>query len=230
MFRTYHLIAAISLPLVVAGCGDDASPPSEPRAETLPRPATRASATAVNRSRVQVRELAADAFFSSIDPSGCVETGVFVFGAEQAQKVGPGKPATGPLAFVSIFEFDFCTNQLLRDISGFTRDAVFQANRNKLTEARLQATILAFDNLSGTEVLVEVDVAWTGTGDLFSISNRFRLKQPGLLVSQWSKGTFRAAAASGTVEVGGENFATDATSFAQIFRARSGEFVLERTR
>jgi hypothetical protein len=41
-----------------------------------------------------------------------VETGVVVFGAEQAVKKGSGKPATGPLAIVVANQSKLSTNQL----------------------------------------------------------------------------------------------------------------------
>jgi hypothetical protein len=79
------------------------------------------------------------------------------------------------------------------------------------------------------EVQVVVDLAWTGAGEFTSRSDRFRLKAPGVLLSQWFKGTSRPAEVSGTVAVGGENVATG-TLEAEIFRARSGFFQLVRTR
>jgi len=206
MFRTHYLAAAVGLPLLFASCGEDTVPPSGPRVEP-PRPAARVSASAVDRFRIQIRELGANALFSSVDPSGCVETDAFVFGAEQTRKEGPGKPTTGPLASVVVLEFNFCTNELLRSIFGETGDA----------------TITASDFLNGVEVQVVADLTWTGAGELASLSDRFRLKAPGFLVSQWFKGTFRPAAVSGTVAIAGENVATNAHA-AEIFRARSGEF------
>jgi hypothetical protein len=228
MFRTHHLVAAIGLPLLLAGCGEGTAPPSGPGIEPTSGRAARVSATAVDRFRVQIREVGANAFFSSFDPSGCVETFTTVLGAEQTRKEGPGKPTTGPLALVQVFEFNLCTNELLREIFGETGDATFQVGK-KLTEARLQATIPAFDFTNEVEVEVVVDLVWTGLGELTSESNRFRLKGPGVLLSQWFKGTFRPAEVSGTVAVGGENVATDALD-AAIFRARFGFFDLVRTR
>jgi hypothetical protein len=111
-----------------------------------------------------------------------------------------------------------------------TGDATFQADRSKLTKASLQATIPATDNISGAEVQVEVDLTWTGAGELASESQRFRFKQAGLLLSSWFKGFIRPATASGTVLVGGENIATDASIFADIFRVRLGELDVVRSR
>ena len=230
MFRTHLRIAAISFPLLVVGCGDDTAPPSGPRTEHQLRPAARVSATAVEHSHFQLRQLAAEAQFSSFDPSGCVVTSVFVFGAENAVKEGPGKRTTGPVAFVEVAEFNVCTLELLRDVFGQKiGDVVFQADRTKLTEARLQATITAIDGFSGAEVPVEVDVTWTGTGELLAQSVRSRTKSPTVLTSFSFKGTVRGATASATVLVNGENQATSNLDFADIFRARVGDFQIVRT-
>jgi hypothetical protein len=228
MFRTHHLVAAIGLPFLLAGCGEDSAPPSGPRTEPALRPTTRVPAAVVDRFRLQIRQLAANAFGSTTDPSGCVETFVFVFGAEQTQKEGPGKPITGPLAAVIVQEINFCTFEFLRDIFGLTNDATFQGSRN-LTEARLQATIPAFDFVNEVEVQAVLDLAWTGAGNFFSESDRFRVKAPGFLLSQWFRATFRPAEVSGTAFVGGENVMTGLLS-AEILRARDGVFELVRTR
>ena len=88
MLRLHHVVAAIGFPLLLAGCGEDTAPPSSPTTESAPGPAARVAAPAVDRFRVQVRERAVRASFSSSDPSGCLDTYVSVFGAEQALKEG----------------------------------------------------------------------------------------------------------------------------------------------
>jgi hypothetical protein len=224
MFRIYHLVAAIGFSLLLAGCGEDTTPPSGPRTEPASRAAARVSAKAVDHIRFQVRDRAAQASFSSFD--GCVETFVFVFGALETVKEGPGKPSTGPLAVVQLIEFNLCTDEI-RELFGIVNDATFEVNK-KLTEARLQATIPGFGVVNGEEVPAVVDLTWTGAGELASESNRFRLKLPGAMVHEWFKGTFRPAQVSGTVMVGDENVATDPLD-ALIFRARFGSFEVVRT-
>jgi hypothetical protein len=220
MFRIYHLVAAIGLPLFLAGCGEDTVPPSGPRTASVP--ASVATASAKSFSRTQIRELGAEALFSSVDPSGCLGTDIFVIGAKQARKEGPGKPSTGPVAIVQVFEFNFCTNELLREIFGETGDATVEAEP-RMREASIEATISAFDFVNGVEVQVIVDLAWTGEGDVTSQSDRFRLKGPTALVNFSFKGTTRPALVSGTVSIGGEDVATPAV-FADIYRARLGRF------
>jgi hypothetical protein len=219
--------AAIGFPLFLAGCGDEATPPSAPRIEAASRPAARVSALAADRARFDIRDRAANATFASIDPSGCVETVVFVFGAQETVKVGPGKPSTGPVGFLQLSEVDFCTGQV-RELFGFADDATFQVS-TKLDEARLRATIPGFDVVDGVEVPAVVDLTWTGSGELITESNRYRLKLPGAMVTQWFRGTFRPAQVSGTVLVGDENLATDPVD-ALILRARQGSFEMVRTR
>lgn len=222
------LVAVISLALLVVGCNDESSPPSGPHTEPPPQAAARALTT--QQFRFQLREVGAEAGFFSFDPTGCVVTDVFVFGAEQRLKASPSKPTEGPVAFVSVVEFDVCTNNVLREVFGQTQDASLEADRTKLGEARLQATITGTDFVTGTEVQMEVDVTWTGTGGLTFQSFQSRVRQPGFLARFSSKGTFREATASGTVSLAGENLTPDAAFFADIFRATRGELVLERTR
>jgi hypothetical protein len=228
---TRALVTASALLLGALGCSDDATPPGAPSALTpleaaQPVLARTASPT---RSRVQFNGMSADAAFSGIDPSGCVDTYVHVFGAELALKREPGRPVGGPLAEVYLYQSNLCTFETLRQTFGQTDDAVFDAD-GAMNETRLRATIPTVDFISNAEVLVEVDVTWTGTGERVSASQRERLKFPGSMVTEWFKGVLREAAATGTVVVDGENLTPNESDFAQVVRARSGELTMERTR
>ena len=222
---TSLLAAAIGFPLLLAAC-DDAVPSSGPTTETT-APAARVSARAANRLRFQIKDRAANASFSSVDASGCVETFVFVFGSNETVKEGPGKPSTGPLAFVQLSQFDFCNNTL-GEFFGFAEDAAFEVSR-KLDQAHLKATVPGFLDETGVEAPAVVDLTWTGAGDLFSQTDRSRVKFPGSMLTQWFKGTFRAAQVSGTVTVGKQNLATDPVD-ALIIRATQGSLEVVRTR
>ncbi len=74
-----------------------------------------------------------------------------------------------------------------------------------------------------------VDLSWTGAGDLITESDRYRLKLPGVMTTQWFKGTYRPAQVSGTVMVGDRNLADDPLD-ALIIRATQGSFEVVRTR
>jgi hypothetical protein len=228
MLRSLLVPMAVLTSGLVLGCGDDATPPSGPRAEQE-RPAARVAATARNQGgHYQIRGPAADASFSMVDQSGCVETYAHVFGANQTLKAGPGKP-TAILATFEFYEYNFCANEILRHISASTDQAIFQASR-QLTEARLQATMTGFDDITSAEVQVEIDVVWTGTGELVSSSDRFRYNTLGLSYSYSFKGTNRLASAAGTLAVGGEDLPIDAASDANLYSVRYGELAIVRTR
>ena len=223
---TSLLVAAIGFPLLLAACGDAAVPASGPTAETT-APAARVSALRASHLRFQIKDRAANASFSSVDPSGCVETFVFVFGSNETVKAGPGRPATGPLAVVQLSQYDFCNNTL-GEFFGFAEDAAFEVSR-KLDQAHLKATVPGFLDETGVEAPAVVDLTWTGAGELFSETARSRVKFPGSMLTQWFKGTFRPAQVSGTVTVGKQNLATDPVD-ALIIRATQGSFEVVRTR
>jgi hypothetical protein len=213
-------LAAIGFPLLLAACGDDALPPSEPQAASAAA-ASRTSARVASQLRYQIKDRAANASFSSVDPSGCVETFVFVFGSTETVKEGPGKPNTGPLAVVQLSQYDFCNNTL-GEYFGIAEDAAFEVSR-KLDQAHLKASVPGFVDETGVETPAVVDLTWTGAGDLITQTDRSRVKFPGSMLTQWFKGTFRPAQVSGTVTVGKTNLATDPVD-ALIIRATQGSF------
>ena len=223
---TSLLATAIGFPLLLAACDDAAAPPNGGRAETTAS-ASRVSALGASHLRFQIKDRAANASFSQVDASGCVETFVFVFGSNETVKDGPGKPAAGPLAVVQLSQFDFCNNTL-GEFFGIAEDAAFEVSRT-LDQAHLKATVPGFVDETGAEAPAVVDLTWAGAGDLFSETDRSRIKFPGSMLTQWFKGTFRPAQVSGTVTLGKQNLATDVVD-ALIIRATQGSFEIVRTR
>ena len=100
----------------------------------------------------------------------------------------------------------------------------------RLTDASLQVTIPGFDFASGTEVLVDVNLDWTGTGTLVSTSEKTREVLPGggVVITQFT-GTRRSATASGTVSLGAVNFTPELSVDATIFDAKVSELTVEHT-
>ena len=223
---TSLLVSAIGFPLLFAACGDAAVPASGPTAETTAS-AARVSALKASHLRFQIKDRAANASFSSVDPSGCVETFVFVFGSNETVKAGPGRPATGPLAVVQLSQYDFCNNTL-GEFFGFAEDVAFEVSR-KLDQAHLKATVPGFLDETGVEAPAVVDLTWTGAGDTFTQNERSRVKFPGSMLTQTFKGTFRPAQVSGSVTIGKHDFATDVVD-ALIIRATQGSVEMVRTR
>jgi hypothetical protein len=218
------LAAALGLPLLLASCGDT-PPPSGPGAGAAGRPAARLSRLAAGHVKYQIHDRAANASFSSVDPSGCVETFVFVFGSNETVKDG-GKPTAGPLAVVQLSQYDFCQNTI-GEYFGIAEDAVFEVSR-QLDRAHLKATVPGFLDETGVEAPAVVDLTWSGAGDVVGETDRTRLKFPGSMLTQWLRGTFRPALVSGTVVVGKTNLAANPVD-ALILRATQGSFEIVRT-
>jgi hypothetical protein len=215
------------------GC-DQSPQPTGPAASRADDPGSVSAARAkarqlsVSRERFQLRQLGAGADFSSVE--GCILTDVFLTGAQEVVKTGPGKPAAGPFAFVGVFVVDLCTDELLRDIGGDTDQATFSADKVKLSQARLQATVPAFDFVNEEEVQVTVDVAWTGFGSPFVQVSNNHIRQGGFRLHERFRGTFRDAEATGTVSVDGQTVASGTSAFADVFKLKVGDMVLERIR
>ena len=121
-------------------------------------------------------------------------------------------------------------DRLLRDISGETGQVTFSADRVKLGEARLQATVPAFDAVNDEAVQVTVDLAWTGFGAPFIQVSNNHIRQGGFSIHERFKGTFREADATGTVSADGETVASGASEFGEVFKLKVGDLELERTR
>ena len=169
----------------------------------------------------------ADAFFSTIDSSGCIFTDVFVFASEEIFQNPPGPRSASSGTFLFISQYDTCTNTLLLSADGFTSlgDPDFQATR-KLNSATLIATVNVHDGVSDSFFDVFVDLAWTGTGPLNRQNGRFHFHSPGCTQNSHFNSTFRPAEASGSVSDGATNFTPDTSLGAGIFSAKNGDVVV----
>jgi hypothetical protein len=188
--------------------------------------ATPASAAGAETLHFSFKGQTADAFFSSVDPSGCVFTEVGVFAVDGRVKE-TGHPAVSSEAFIFISQFDACTDTLLlaADGSATLAPGEFQIDQ-QLTTASLNTTIEVFDFVSGTSFPVDVSVSWTGVGATFRIKDHFQIKTPGFKVNSRFDGTFREATASGTVSDGTTNFTPEPAVFAELGSVKQGEVVI----
>jgi len=156
----------------------------------------------------------ANAWFSTLDPSGCVETDTFVTANRPTYQQLPGRGTTTGIAAVSVFEYDRCLDTVLLDAVGAS-DAVpaaaFQVS-NQLDRAALATTITLTNIDTGATFDATVDVAWIGTSDIVRNHDNTNDFYGGgcHVLTRW-KGSGRTAEASGRVSAGVTNF-TPATS------------------
>jgi len=225
MFRGLRFSAAVCLPLLVVGCSEESAAPSALPADrpSLLAAAEPLSTTQATPTRVQVRELTAEAFF--VIDEECLETEMSLFIAERTFTVSQ-KPTPQLFAHVALFQFDACTGTVLRNLSGMTDVASFHAD-TKLAGASVEMALTASD-LSGA-VPVNVDVTWSATGPLVHASENYRTRYPGLLFRSSLRGTSRSGSATGTVTIAGESLAFGPSVDASVRRVRAGQVEVVRT-
>jgi hypothetical protein len=160
-----------------------------------------------------------NAFFSSTDPSGCIETDTFVSANRDTDQQLPGPGSTTGIGSVSIFEYDACTDTTILQAVGENDNlaaAEFQVSR-QLDWASLRTTITATNIDTGDTFDVSVDVGLVGTGDIHrDHSNTNDFYGGGCHVLNRWKGTGRDAQASGVVTDGATNFTPTTSQFGEI--------------
>ena len=168
----------------------------------------------------------AEAFFSTFDETGCVETFVYVAGQEGKVKQD-GKPAADSTVVVNILQFNHCTGEYLLDAFGFDTLAPddFVIDK-KINQATLATTVLVGDFVSGASFPVDIHVSWTGVGETSTVKDREKVNEPGFKLNYRFMGTFRQAEASGTIIGMGMNFTPEPAFSADMGNVSSGEVLI----
>jgi len=167
------------------------------------------------------------AFFSGIDQSGCVATDAVVFAAEDAFGTQGAPPTFERLAGVSIVRTDFCTGSfLLATGSADLSEPEFQIQGN-LGSATLDTTILMTDAFSGTTFNADVDVTWTGVGELDHEAGGSHFEGPGIISNTHANNASRGAVAAGTVSDGSTNLIPSPSVSASMVSAMNGTVTVD---
>jgi hypothetical protein len=160
-----------------------------------------------------------NAFFSSMDPTDCIETDTFVSANRPTDQLLPGPGTTTGIGSVSIFEYDSCTDTTLLQAVGeidTLSAADFQVSR-QLDWASLNTTITVTNIDTGDLFDVSVNVALVGTSDIHrddeNTNDRYGLGCH--VLNRW-KGSGRDAIASGVVSDGVTNFTPTTSQWAEI--------------
>ena len=170
------------------------------------------------------KDHSAAAFFSSTDPSGCINTGGSVFAFEDISHSPPGPGRSSSAVLIDIFQHDFCTDTHLLSASGVAEltSAEFQVAGN-LTSATLHVTVPMTNSVSGTTFDVTIDLTWTNTSSIGHQSSHLKTNFQGCHVNLKNNSAFRFAEATGTVSDGTTNFTPSSSTEATIFFAKGGE-------
>lgn len=172
-------------------------------------PLSTTSAASGKVAVVNLRGPLVNAYFSSSDPSGCIQTDTFVTAQRDAYQQLPGRGTTTGTGAVSIFEYDACTDTSLLQAVGQTDTlgaTELQISR-QLDWAWMRTTITMTNIDTGDLFDVNVDLSWVGTSDIVrdteNTNDRYSLDCH--VLNRW-KGSGRDAEASGLVSDGVTDF------------------------
>jgi hypothetical protein len=164
--------------------------------------------------RVEVfnaKDRLADAQFTSLDSTGCIQTDVAVFAGSSRIKDTGSPLDVEPMVNVTYAVNDICNQVLLRSGFGSTNVTNFQMNSG-LVAAHASATVPVTDDQNGTTIYLYVKVDWSGFGDITTLRVKDHFDTPSSSVNFRAKGSFREATVSGSVSDGTTNFTpADAT-------------------
>lgn len=157
-----------------------------------------------------------NADFSTTDPSGCVETDVFVSANSGTEQDHPGTNRYG-VASVSIFEYNSCTDTTVFQAVGLNdalKSGEFRVSK-QLDWASLDTTIPVSDIDTGNTFDVDVNLDWTGTSAIYRHHSHSNELYAGChIINRW-KGTGRVAVAAGSVTDGVTEFTPDPSQSAE---------------
>lgn len=186
-------------------------------------PDTFASAGGGGGGTYRFKGLGANAFFSSLDPSGCVSTDVYVYASEQMVKDQPGSGNSSSGVSIFISQYDFCTGTQLLAADGYTSLAAPDLEvAKKLDAAALKATVSMYDYISGNWFDVAVGVNWAGTSAIGQQSNQSLYRFEGCHQKYQNKSTFRWGQATGSISDGATQFAAGTSVNADVYSSKGG--------
>lgn len=166
------------------------------------------------------------ASFHSLDASGCIITDTFVFASAGTIYNPPGGPNPSQVTGVSVSQFDQCAGVLTRAAVGSTSDVNFQIAKD-LSSAALSGTVPLDDVVTGTTILVTVNLTWTGSGNTVHQVFHGHLQLPGFVENDLFNGDMQDGQASGVISGAGENFAPGASVSAQLQQNTVGNITVQ---
>jgi len=170
----------------------------------------------------------ADAFFRSVDSSGCIETFVIVLAIDGKSKIDSQPPTSDGNGNIIIDVVDVCAGASLVSAFSFATFAPDAFVAQKADSATLDRSFEMFDFVSGTSFTVDVSLTWTGVGDPFRFKSRTQVRTPTFMLNHHGDGTNREATASGTVFDGTTNFTPDPSLTASLSTVKSGQVTIEK--
>jgi hypothetical protein len=182
---------------------------------------TRASVSAAQVSKYTVKGKIAEVGFTDVsDP--CVYNSATISMIENQQ----GNP--GPVVFASIYRYNGCDASdpfIYLYGLGTVVNGTFTAD-NQLTSAAFKGTVEIPDQY-GAPVLVDLDLTWAGSGDVFRERTSNNFSGPGYSYRSTYIGTSRDATGSGSIIAYGRNLA-QGESYGRLYSVLNGSMYITR--
>jgi hypothetical protein len=165
---------------------------------------------------------------TSTDETGCISTYTNVGVGDTVAHTQPGAPAEYIGAWVGIYTYDWCQGIWPTNMNGnvMLSDGQFTIDK-KLNQATLNATIPVYDEQTGITKYLDVNLTWTGIGDIERINNTVTINEPGFKYTSHLNGQFRQARVSGSISDGTTNYTAGQSLSAQIHAAKIRQIIVD---
>lgn len=164
------------------------------------------------------------AYFSSVDPSGCIVTTGFVFASQEVTQDRPGAGSPAAMAHLYVSKYDQCTDQSLVEAESILPIPAADLNiSGSLRKASLHTTVSVYNSGTQTSFDLAVDLAWLGTDTVVRQNTTIQYDFPTCRTNNHSNSTFHYAQARGTISDGTTNFSLEPSTFGTIALERGGE-------
>lgn len=170
----------------------------------------------------RTKGLVASAGFRVTDPSDpCITWDVILYASRSSY--GPAEPHAVPAIFVTALENNNCTfEQRIWGAGGLLGEDQFVINA-QLRSASLDATLTFCEWNSGECASGEVEISWTGTGDLLRGDPLVRHLEfeDGCTVQEFLAAAVREAIITGTLSIGGEPIISGAALYGGLSSSKA---------
>jgi len=186
-----------------------------------------AQAAGVNTSHFSFKGQSGEAFFESVDPSGCVSTSAYLFVTDGRNKYDAVPPTPNSQIYLWVSRYDSCSGEnIWAESYSVPAPDAFQYHP-QLKSATLNTTVVVYDSETSNPFEVQISVSWLGTGDLSHDKQQIRHYgvPPYNTTIRWS-GAFRDAAVTGSITYGLINFTPEPAVSADLQLARFGDVTI----
>jgi hypothetical protein len=166
------------------------------------------------------------AYFSEFNDCGSTSVEVSVF--DSITKDGAGAPTTQKQANIYFSSYNYCTGKYSFSYGSVNKPDFTLTGGGALQSATLKTTIVLND-ASGTKQNADVNLTWTGVGDISRGNSHSHYQGPGYMSNYRSNGSWRDAKATGSITVDKTNIIANLpNSYANLTKSNSGSLSITR--